>query len=178
MAKDLIRKLRSCSAEERQRVALELARTGGEKGFAELIRMAEGGRRRWLGRYELADQLIAIRALAATGKEEALSYLQKLYRPVESRPVALASQRIGREEGAYFATTHERKTVDYPNARGRLRERLSYEVDTRYTVDAAKWGLIERKKVKETDTRDKAVHYTVSAALALLQQRLGATPGR
>jgi hypothetical protein len=175
MAWDLIRKVRNCPPEERQAAALELARTGGEDGFAELIRMVEGRRRRWLSRYKLSDQLAATTALAVTGRKEALEYLERLYTPVEGRPVALESQRTGLEEGVHFLTTRESSRVDYPDAYGELRERLGYEVQIRYAVDAQRLGLVERRKVRQTDNRDRTVHETVNAAIAALTRKLGTT---
>ena len=48
MTADLVQRLRTCSAEERKAVAMELARTGTDEAVAELINMVEGRRRCWL----------------------------------------------------------------------------------------------------------------------------------
>jgi len=152
---------------------MALARTGSDEALAELMRMVEGRRRRWLRRYDLQDQLVAIAALGATGRREALRYLTQLYQPTESRPIPLQRERIGREQGAEFVTTHERKTVDYPNARGKLRAALSHQVDTYYALQLQRIGFHERKVRMQTDTRRPEVHRTVTDAISRLKKSLG-----
>ena len=78
MADDLVKRLRTCSKEDRKVAALELARSRSNRAIKELIRMVKGGYRHWWRRYEYEDQLIGIEALGATGSRIALEYLKEL----------------------------------------------------------------------------------------------------
>jgi len=135
--------------------------------------MVEGGKRGILRRYDLQDQLAGITALGATGRREALEYLERLYTPAEGIPQVLAQQAVGRELGVHFIPTHERKVVDYPNARGKLRAALRHEVETFYAVEHKRMGFYERRVARQTDTRDRRVHQTVRAAIDALRKALG-----
>jgi hypothetical protein len=174
MIREIIKKLRSCPPEEREQTAMALARTTGEEAVEELIRMAEGRRRGLFSRYELADQLIGLKALGETGRTEALQYLQELYSPVEGRTEPIHRKRVGREQGAHFVSTHEIKPVQYPNARRELQEKLSYEVETKYGLNySTALGRPERIKQEETDTRNDEVHSLVQSSIEKLERNLG-----
>ena len=105
---------------------------------------------------------------------QALDYLKNLYTPVEGRTEPVRRTRVGREQGAHFVTTHEIKPIDYPNASRHLRERLHYEVETKYRLDfSTTLGSPERSKQEETDTRDQQVHSPVQSSIEKLKQALG-----
>ncbi len=175
MMSDAISRVKTCSPAERGKAAVALAHAGTEEAIAELIRMVEGEKRRWFSRYDLRDQLIGIGALGASGRKEALRYLKRLYAPVQGRPISLATERIGGEQGVFFVTTRERTSMDYPNAKGELRERLNYEVETSYALDYGRIGHVERRKWWETDDRDRQVHQVLRSAIQKLEQSLKAS---
>jgi hypothetical protein len=70
MALNLVSKLRTCPAEERKAVAIDLGRTGSDEAISELINMVEGD--------YLDSQLIAVEALGETRNKTAFEYLKKL----------------------------------------------------------------------------------------------------
>ncbi len=82
----LIRQLKKKPRKLRHNVAKELSlivnksanERSNKRAIRALIKMADGGRRKWFSRYDLADQCCAIEALAETGSKEALDYLKRL----------------------------------------------------------------------------------------------------
>lgn len=123
---DLIKKLRKCSSQERISVAIELAKTGTDKGIRELIRMVEGRRRYLLSWYDLDDQLIGIEALGETRKKEALEYLEKVYTTLRKshgiETVVAGGGSEPRDDNVY---TISFEVYHYPLARPSLGESLS-----------------------------------------------------
>jgi hypothetical protein len=122
---NLVKKLRNCTAEERPSLAIELAKTGTEKAFHELKRMAEG-KKGWFTRYTLDDQLAAVTALGETGLPQALQYLRKVYTPVKTNEtISFGSS----------GSTYKTK-LEYPHTRGELAEALrsEHETDSRFRI--------------------------------------------
>lgn len=173
MTNPLVKRLRTCPSEERKKVALTLARQGTEEAVDELLRMAEGGRRHWLQRYDRTDQIIAVMALGESGSERALEYLKKVDSPWKSRPRPISQQRVGREQGGQYFTTHERVEVDYPEAPDGLREQLQYTVDVYYVVERhGDMGMPARRQTGQRDSRRTAIHRALQEAIEKLQERL------
>ena len=140
MAGPLVKQLRMCPENHRKVAALKLAQNGTDEGVMELIRMVEGRWRRWFFWYDYEDQLIGVEALGETGSEKALEYLRFVYR-AESKtriegmagmPMDKHEQFVGRLEVEY----HEMDVIEYPNARGSLRENLDYRVIQDSPIDA------------------------------------------
>jgi len=152
MAYSLIHALKTSSVKTRSEAAKALSRDICEKldniktetdyrdadlkypaaGYRELVKMASGGRRRWLRWYQYEDALYGIEALAETSAETALELLENWY---------LA--RVEMEKGVVF--------LDFPNAPKGLKERLSqsticqYNQKTLYGVDDIKKIVTERE---------------------------------
>jgi hypothetical protein len=63
---EIVAELRCCSQKRRMEVAMALAQIGTHEAVGELIRMADGCRRRQLCWYTLEDQLLAVQALGAS----------------------------------------------------------------------------------------------------------------
>lgn len=171
----MCKRLRTCPQAEREGVALQSARSGGEDAVAELIRMVEAKRRSLFSRYDYADQLTGVKALGETRSREALQYLEGLYAPTKGAPVAAASQTSRREAGRAFIVTHEKVKVDYPNARDELRRRLSHDIDIYYDIEyGGELRMPSRRKSRESDNKDAQVHGVLQSAIRKLKEGLRA----
>lgn len=81
MLTDLVQKLKTGTQAQRKQAATDLAqyaKNGNEQAYEQLIKMANGERRKMLTRFNLEDQVAAIYALSETGRKDALKYLQSL----------------------------------------------------------------------------------------------------
>lgn len=171
---DLVKELRACLPEDREKLAVQLARSGSEDAVPELIRMVEGKRRRVLAHYEFEDQLIGIRALGETGKQEALDYIEWLTKETRGLPIDLSSRTAHREGGDYLFATHEKVEVHYPNAKGELRTALDYYEEAFFEVDNVRGaGPPSRHMIKERNSKDHRIHGVVAAAVQKLKDDLG-----
>ncbi len=122
MVENLVKKLRTCSKEERRNIAIQISRTSTDEAIGELIRMVEGRHRRGLKWYTLDDQLIGIEALGETGRQDVLDLLIEMYTPLT-------------EHGENHELNHplSGKTVsvvetsfNYPNVTDELNSSLSF----------------------------------------------------
>lgn len=103
----LVRKLRTCPAEEREAAALELAKEGSDDSVRELMRMAEGRHRKGLHWYSGSNQFLAIEALALSGNPKALEFLDNL---INCR---VSIVRDGHSEEVYFPKARKALNMDY-----------------------------------------------------------------
>ncbi len=175
VSSELCKRLRTCAQSEREGVAIQSARSGGQDAVAELIRMVEAKKRSLFSRYDYEDQLTGVKALGETRSREALNYLQGLYTPTKDVPVAAASQTSRREAGRAFIVTHEKVGADYPNAKDELRRRLSHEIDIYYDIEyGGELRMPSRRKSRESDNKDAQVHGVVQSAIRKLKASLGA----
>lgn len=128
MPDDLVKKLRTCSKEERRAAAMELAQTGTDEAIRELIAMADGRRRYGLSWYDLDEQLIGVEALAETKSQIALNYLRKVYKTIDettnTKDVLLYCGGHAPESDVWGQETYGLYT--FPKARGKLAESLKY----------------------------------------------------
>lgn len=145
MAADLVQRLRTCSAEERRAIAMELAITRKETALTELKWMVEGGSRGSLRWYNYDDQLIGIEALRETGTGEALEFLCKVYSSVFSFSTGDSHSNYETDSGYGVTVIYDvaRITFRFPWAKKNLRRRLAYSAyydfcpeDSRSTTEA------------------------------------------
>jgi len=159
---DLIKRLRTCPAEERKDIAFQLASTRSDWVVEELIRISDAGVKSytprsistlWLRlpiRYDSMDQDIAIEALGQTGSKRALEHLENLYKYTTrgyhtnyrgNLNLIYVNLNVVEEVGALLT---------FPNARGDLKKRLGVKIWT-YKVVAG--GLSGTTPYHETVER-------------------------
>jgi len=145
MTADLVQRLRTCSAEERRAVAIELAKTGTDEAVTELARMVEADvmnytprthRTIWQRRpifYSYEDQLIGVTALGETRSQKALYYLESIYQPHYSEitdSVEVCAQSGCDPSGYpdYWSEPIQIEVTKFPKIKGELRKRLEYKI--------------------------------------------------
>jgi len=131
MTTDLVQRLRTCHAQERRTVAMELAKVGSEEVITELKRMVEGKHRKGLRWYNYADQLVGIEALKVTGTSKALEFLSKVYSSLWSYETG-ESFCTSPMQGSGDLPSYESVRIDsfrFPWARKKLGSRLAYSVE-------------------------------------------------
>ena len=124
--------------------------------------------------WSLNDQLDAVDLLGYTASEEALSYLQNVY-----KPFVVVKQNIdwGNEPGIHSKEANLFQHYNYPNARGPLAEALHYEIPL---FKNAKHHLKRLKPAKELEHEKRTLlekslaHSTIIKALDRLRQSLAA----
>jgi len=187
MTDNLVRRLRTCSAEERPAVAMELARTGTDESVQELIRMVEGRHRKGLSWYNLDDQLTGVESLGETKSINALQYLQRAYSTTNVTEETESEVKSGGSDPrdddvytVYFEVHH------FPLARRALAISLSYR--TVKSVSEEYYGELEQDEVphlsclspysKEEPEHelDERVHETFRTAIAKLESSLNQRP--
>jgi hypothetical protein len=160
----LVEKLRTCPAEERREIAIELAKTGSENALSELKRMVEAERIRWLSWYNFNDQLIGIEALGETKRKEALDYLKSL---LETTEVCVESSSRGNAlQEEYW--TDETIMIRYIHAEGELAEHLNcckYWRTTQCSVE------MERGRLNR-DITEVREYQLINAAIQKLEKSL------
>ena len=129
MTFDLIQRLKTCSAEERRAIAMELAQTQSDKTVKELIRLTKG---KGYTSITLDEQLATIDALGETGNVKALNYLKRISRA----SVEYRSEHWERGHQYGYNTwvvdetgVTEHEFVDFPYAPEPLRHALRYNAE-------------------------------------------------
>jgi hypothetical protein len=165
----LIKKLRTCPAEERRALALELASEGGKEAVSELIRMTEGRIRRGLRRYNFGDQLIGVEALGETGDKTALDYLTRIYNTTKkfTKSEDTLIYCGGSEPSGDIYGKEDTEIYIYPFARRRLATKLEYREITTDTIRSRFTG----KREKNVQRYEKA-HQTFTKAIENLRTYL------
>ena len=140
MIESLIKIIRSdLIPDAREKLSVELAKSGSDWATLELIRMAEGKLRRkskygklFYRFYSEDDQINAISALGETKNKLALDYLKKIYYSKDSEeivPEYPKTKSLENIESIEIVTTHE-----YINAPKNLKKLLDYkEVSNPFT---------------------------------------------
>ncbi len=124
--------------------------------------------------WSLNDQLDAIDLLGYTASEEALSYLQKVY-----KPFVVVKQNIdwGSEPGMQSKEANLFQHYNYLNAQGPLAEALHYEIPL---FKSSIYHLKRLKPAKELEHEKRTLleksmaHVTIIKALDRLRQSLAA----
>ena len=122
--------------------------------------------------WSINDQLVAIDLLGYTASEEALTYLQKLYKPsvVVKQSIDWADQ-----EGVSTQETNLIQHYNYPNARGPLAKALHYEIPL---FEGSKYHLKRLKPAKDLEIEKRTIyeksiaHGTIVIALDRLRQSI------
>ena len=122
----MIQKLRDCpDPGARRKAAFELAayaRDRDNSAMSELIRMANGDRRKFLTPYTLEDQISAIEALSHTGQEDALNYLRSLKIRKEIYIESCTGLACGSDHHPLWSAI----SCEFPHAKGELAQKLRY----------------------------------------------------
>ena len=122
--------------------------------------------------WSLNDQLDAIDLLSYTASEEALLYLQKIY-----KPFVVVKQNIdwSHLDGAPNREANLFQHYNYPNARGPLADALHYEIPL---FKNARLHLKRLKAARELESEKRTLleksmaHNTINRALERLRQSL------
>jgi len=125
MLTNLTQKLKTGNEEERKKAALELAEyavKGHDQAYSELIKMAEGRRRKILKSYNLADQVAAIEALSLTGRQDALIYLKSLQIYKEQYTESCTGLACGSDRYSQWVAI----SYEFVNAKKELGDKMRY----------------------------------------------------
>ena len=125
MESDLVRRLRTCPAQERKDVALELAHTGTNRAVAELIRMTKGRRRHWFTWYNFDDALIGVEALGESRSKRGLEYLRKISSYTKGY---VQNHVVSQWTSGTTITRGEERNISFPYAPTILRDQLPYDI--------------------------------------------------
>lgn len=169
-----IRDMLSCSQDERQEIAADLAK---DRPLDELMNIVETGVKRtlpaswtnlWQGEkeyYDLEEQLLAVEALAETGSPKALSLLERIYTPT----VTNEHKRIG-NSGMY--DDYEVEVNSYPDAGGPLQGELNYTrhlTEVRYGSFGSSEQPVDYGNDPDCIARGIRAHRVIRAAIAKLK---------
>jgi len=167
---DLIQRLRTCRPEERKFAAIYLARTENSEAVQELIRMADGRRRRGLKWYDFNDQLAGVEALSETNSPRALSYLREVY---ASQDKTLESRE--HDDGLSLREIGKKVEVFYPNAKRELRRRLRYTVEVTHPheIECGYAVLREGEDIRAVRYKDQRTHDVLTSSIKKLESGLG-----
>lgn len=122
----LLRGMKSWNPRRRRGAGEALADLATPAAIDVLKRVASGGKRNFLRRHSLNDQLLAIECLGQSGRLEALAFLKYVYSPTIT--FTYNSYNAGYGSGGVDVTdTYE--VCSYPNASPTLNRSLSFSIE-------------------------------------------------